>query len=213
MEATTELTNIETIPAANRRRDITKADADSIAKASAKGLSEKAVCLRMGFEPTVWYRWKAENRDYYNTVFEIARENRVESLMAEVETASQGGNDACGRPIRHDWRAADRLLAITDPSRFSQRVSEAPVSQTVSVTILAELSRLVFGEQPAIDISASGDAIAALADAGPGEVINAPSDNVVTPAAIVVSESPANAVIRKPRRKQGDRTMRTYLQG
>jgi hypothetical protein len=87
--------------------------------------------------------WKdrAKNRPKFETLLTRVRAGKIKSLIKEVTRAATGADG-----VRHDWRAADRLLAVTAPERYAQaRDSQAPVSVQVSVTVgrMQELVRLM----------------------------------------------------------------------
>ena len=136
---------------------------------TAKGLNETEACAMLGIRRETWYAWKHDNVSVYSDIFTRIRGNRINNLLGKIELASAGGDDAMGRPVRQDWRAAHTLLAITEPARFAANGGQgqaAPV--TVNVAILPELSQRIYStatppalaaSRPAKALPERGDAI------------------------------------------------------
>jgi hypothetical protein len=124
-----QLVTTETATPEPRRR-IRETDAEEIAKITARGLNESEACALLGIKRETWYAWKGDHADKYSHIFTRIRGNRIDNLLKEVETAAAGDP---ARGIRHDWRAADRLLAISAPDRFSQRQETGTVNNTAIV--------------------------------------------------------------------------------
>ena len=69
-------------------------------------------------------------------LFSRTNAGRMNNLVAEIETAASGGNDRCGRPVRHDWRAAQMLAALHD-DRFKAQRDTATTTNNTAVVMLA----------------------------------------------------------------------------
>ena len=124
-----------------RNRAFTMQDAESIAELTTKGLNESESCARLGLSRDAWFTWKHRNPERASEIITRIRANRLANLLGEIETAAKGDAE---RGIRHDWRAADRLLAISAPERFGKAIESAPTAPVVNVAILDSLSRLVY---------------------------------------------------------------------
>ena len=135
-----------------KTRKILPSDAEAIAELTAQGLNESESCAMLGIKRESWFNWKSINASQYDDIFTRIRGNRIKSLISEVQAAAHGDAD---RGIRHDWRAADRLLAISAPERFAKQ-PETTQQPTVNVLVTSELSRLVYGD--AIDAQVVSDA-------------------------------------------------------
>jgi hypothetical protein len=122
-------------------------DAEAIAQLTAKGLNEAEACAMIGLRRESWYNWKSDHKADFEELFTQVRGNRLKNLLHEIETAAKG--DA-SRNIRHDWRAADRLLAISAPERFAKAPEQAASlgnGWTVIVNSIApELAKRAFAE-------------------------------------------------------------------
>jgi len=127
--------------AKTKGRKITETDAKDIAEMTAKGLNETEACAMLKITRDSWYNWKSRNADRFGEIFTHVRGNRLKNLLSEIETAAKGDAE---RGIRHDWRAADRLLAISAPERFGKAQETAPPAQVVNIAVLDSLSRLVY---------------------------------------------------------------------
>ena len=83
------------------------------------------------------------------------KQDRIDHMLNQVETAATVER-AKAAGIRHDWRAADRLLAVIAPERFSQ-VAQVSQDNRVQVVInessRAKVSAMIEEalKQPAID--------------------------------------------------------------
>jgi len=122
-------------------RAFTIHDAEAIAELTAKGLNESEACSRLQLKKESWFNWKHRNPDKSSELITRIRANRLANLLGEIETAAKGDAE---RGIRHDWRAADRLLAITSPERFGRTQESAPPAPMVNIAVLDSLSRLVY---------------------------------------------------------------------
>jgi len=122
-------------------RAFTIQDAEAIAELTAKGLNESEACSRLQLNKDSWFNWKHRNPDKSGELITRIRANRLANLLSEIETASRGDAE---RGIRHDWRAADRLLAITSPERFGKAQESTQPVPIVNIAVLDSLSRLVY---------------------------------------------------------------------
>jgi hypothetical protein len=122
-------------------RAFTIQDAEAIAELTAKGLNESEACSRLQLKKESWFNWKHRNPDKSGELITRIRANRLANLLGEIETAAKGDAE---RGIRHDWRAADRLLAISAPERFGKSQETAPPAPVVNIAVLDSLSRLVY---------------------------------------------------------------------
>lgn len=127
--------------AKGRNRAFTVQDAESIAELTTKGLNESESCARLGLSRDAWFTWKTRNPDKAGEIITRIRANRLANLLGEIETAAKGDAE---RGIRHDWRAADRLLAISAPERFGKAIETTPHAPVVNIAVLDSLSRLVY---------------------------------------------------------------------
>ena len=133
-------------PGAITRRSarITISDAQAVCKLVARGHSEAgAVALLDKFTLSSWYSWKNRQKNTAKVadILTRTRELRVNTLLSEVERAATGDREA---GVRHDWRAADRLLSITTPDRFSDKqqagTSSAPL---MAEAIMDEITKRI----------------------------------------------------------------------
>ena len=127
-----------------QNRNITPSDADEIARITATGLNESEACAMLGLRREAWFAWKCRNSVKYSDIFTRIRGQRLDNLLKQIDKAATGKDG-----IRHDWRAADRLLAITAPERFSQRAEASQQPATVNVAIISDLAAKIYA-QPAI---------------------------------------------------------------
>ena len=59
----------------------------------------------------------------------------MNNLVAEIETAASGGTDKCGRPVRHDWRAAQMLAGLHDDRFRAQRETTTTTNNTKIIAL------------------------------------------------------------------------------
>jgi ribosomal protein S6E (S10) len=110
-------------------------DADWIANQVARGLSEShAVSLLNKFSANQWFSWKSKGKRAGKIANILTRTiaGRMSNLVSEIELAATGGNDACGRPVRHDHRAAAMLAGLHD-----DRFRNNPQGNTTTNNMLA----------------------------------------------------------------------------
>lgn len=124
-------------------RRITEGDAVEIARITSKGLNESEACAMLGFRRETWFTWKHENAVKYGNIFTRIRGQRIDGLLAQIDKAAEGKDG-----VRHDWRAADRLLAITAPDRFAARANDQSPAPTINVAILPSLAAQVYAPLP-----------------------------------------------------------------
>ena len=99
--------------------------------------------LNRGINVANWYNWKDRNKDKYSEVLTRIRANKLESLLEQVDKAANGRDG-----IRHDWRAAQWMLTVHAPERFSDKSRQAEQPVSVAISIAPELARLAF---PVVD--------------------------------------------------------------
>jgi hypothetical protein len=138
---------------------ITPQIAEAVADMVAMQMTETEAVTLLGINPRAWFLWKdrAKNRPKFEALLTRVRAGKIKSLISEVTRAATGADG-----VRHDWRAADRLLAVTAPERYAQaRDSQAPVSVQVSVTVgrMQELVRLMAEGRvrPSVAIAPAGE--------------------------------------------------------
>ena len=128
-------------PAIKRRsRAIQDEDVQFIADQVARGLTEThAVDLLGKFNYRKWVHYKekpARSRKVADLIKRMMA-GRMSNLVGEIETAASGGTDKCGRPVRHDWRAAQMLAGLHDDRFRSQRDTTSTTTNTTQVVMLA----------------------------------------------------------------------------
>ena len=116
--------NTESVPISaekpkKRRFDAT--EVEFVAKSVARGLTETEAVLILKKEPKSWFLFKQRGGRgaKFAQILERIRGIRIDHCLGEMEKAAAGKDG-----VRHDWRAADRLMQVTAPSRFG------PTSQT-----------------------------------------------------------------------------------
>jgi hypothetical protein len=99
-----------------QRAKITRQDVREIAKLVAKRLTEAEACECLGIRPRSWYGWREshKNQAEYTALLTRVRGEYLRANLAQMEKAAAGKGG-----VRHDWRAADRLNAITAPDRYA----------------------------------------------------------------------------------------------
>ena len=130
-----------------RQRRIGLEDAEFIAKQVARGMLENEAVTKLDrFTPNSWYLWKqrAKNNNRFTQVLLRMKQARIDGLLGEIEKAGQGTNG-----VRHDWRAADRLLSIAD-SRFIQNrdQGQAQAQPMLSEDALGRLVAMYYQAKP-----------------------------------------------------------------
>ena len=112
-------------------RKITMSDVQAIAKMVARGMTETEAAHRMDIQQSLWFNWKnrAKRCDKFNEILARMKSCRIDTLLGEIDKAASGSEG-----VRHDWRAADRLLSIAD-SRFSQ--ANRSDQTTVNVSLVS----------------------------------------------------------------------------
>jgi hypothetical protein len=138
------MTNHDDSRAGRQRRAIDAKTIAEIARLCSRLLTEAESCRRLGVNPATWRNWKSRNRndEKFAALLEEHRAGRLDLLIEAIE------NSAVGKNIRQpDWRAAQFLLAVSDRQRFNPSASLelSAVPAQVNVSVIAELSRLVFG--------------------------------------------------------------------
>jgi hypothetical protein len=133
-----------------KTRKITVSDANDVVSLVIKGLNESESCAKLGIKREAWYNWKDRNRAEHDEILTRLKAERISRLLETVDTATTGGTDAAGRPIRSDWRASQWLLSVASPERFAAK-PEAQGSLgngwTVIVNSIApELAKRAFAE-------------------------------------------------------------------
>jgi hypothetical protein len=108
-------------PPIKRSRRITKADAEAIADLVSDQITESEACHLLKIVPKQWFNWKGlrKNDSEFSALITRIRAAKIKGLISEVRKAATGSNG-----VRHDWRAAQALLAVTAPDRYSQRSGE-----------------------------------------------------------------------------------------
>ena len=139
-------TNKEHSARARPKRRIDGATIAEIAKLCAKQLTESEACRQLGIKPRQWFNWKDKHNraEMFAELLEAFRADRIDQLISRIEKSAEG--EGLKQP---DWRAAQYLLSVVDRKRFSQSApaNEQPtMPPQVNVQVIAELSRLVFGE-------------------------------------------------------------------
>lgn len=122
---------------------LTTTQAEEIYTLTTKGLNESEACAILGIDRQRWFNWKSINKSRCEDIFTRIRGNRLQNLIGQIEAAAEG--DAT-RGIRHDWRAADRLLAISAPERFAKSAESATATpqQALAVEVVSHLVRLAY---------------------------------------------------------------------
>lgn len=117
-----------------RRRKITLETCYEIAQFVAKGLTESEACSLLDIKPETWYDWKCDRRHDPRYAEALTRV-RAEFVRDRLATIKQAENK--------DWRAAQALLAMTLPERFSNNRQTASTVQVavMSNDILAALGK------------------------------------------------------------------------
>ena len=71
--------------------------------------------------------WKEriKNKPEFEVLVTRARAAKIKGCFAQIRKAAEGQDG-----VRHDWRAADRLLAIAGPERYSQSAGQSANVQT-----------------------------------------------------------------------------------
>jgi hypothetical protein len=116
-----------------KKRKITIADIDEMAKLVAKRMTEREAALLLGITPQSWYQFRSRNKSSakFEQSLTRARGAFIAANLREMEKAA-GGKDG----VRHDWRAADRLNQIAAPDRFAPQPPPPPPPPVVpQVTI------------------------------------------------------------------------------
>ena len=114
-----------------RNRRIKPSDVEAIADLCAEQLTESEACYQLGIVPKQWFNFKLKkhNQLEYDSILTRIKGARVKCMLDEIRKAAQGKDG-----VRHDWRAADRLLAVVAPERFSQASQvQAVINQTAIV--------------------------------------------------------------------------------
>lgn len=130
-----------------QNRRITPSDAEQIAELCATGLNESEACAIIGIpRREQWFNWKSIHKSEYEDIFTRIKASRIKNLVGQIDKAANGSDG-----IRHDWRAADRLLAIADP-RFRETKEPTPATPAIALDVLSSLASLVYGQgKPTVD--------------------------------------------------------------
>ncbi len=109
------------IPATTDRKRIARRiswpDAEAIAEMVAYRMTEAEAALQIGIQPKQWYDFKnrAKRLAKFDELVTRIRGGKIASNLAEIKKAATGSGG-----VRHDWRAADRMIAIAAPERYAQ---------------------------------------------------------------------------------------------
>ncbi len=119
-------------------------DCRAIAEHVSRQLTEQEACGVIGLNYDTWKHYKARHLSTIKHLFETARTKRILGSMEHIERAQT-----------KDWRAADRILALTDPSRFGrdQVGQQVATNDALGVLLIGALSK-VYGA-PATVVSTS----------------------------------------------------------
>lgn len=97
-------------------------------------LNETEACKVVGINPLVWHNWKHRNKssEKYDDCLTRLRAKFIAGRVATIKAAET-----------KDWRAADRLLQIVAPERFSPKHEQQPINVAVVAdsTLLAALDK------------------------------------------------------------------------
>jgi hypothetical protein len=99
-----------------RRAQISRKDLREVAKLVARRLTIAEACECLGLRARSFYQWteRHENLAEYEAILTRVRGQYIRANLAQMEKAAGGKGG-----VRHDWRAADRLNAITAPDRYA----------------------------------------------------------------------------------------------
>ena len=133
---------------AKRGRRINLADVQAIAELVAMRLTEKEACIHLGINPESWSQWKIRHNGVtgFETILTRVRTAKLRGLIDGIRQAGFGENGQ-----RADWRALDRLLTITAPERYSERLAALPGPETDALadSLLAKMLSKAYASQPA----------------------------------------------------------------
>ncbi len=112
---------------------IKHSDVKAIARQVARRLSEREACSVIGLPLSTWTAYKAKHPEIVQYWFEQERSSQIIGHLDVIENAQS-----------KDWRAADRLLALKDPTRFGKEQSSAlpATSNAVDALLLNALTRV-----------------------------------------------------------------------
>ena len=154
--------NAELVP--KRRRKLTEQDIEALCRQVARGLTETEACHNQDIDPKHWFVFKQRDKvkQKFDNILSRMKQARIDSLLTEIERAAMGGKTLSGAPVRHDWRAADRLLSVAD-NRFSQAamaVNSITVQSAVTVQLggedqLRKLIESVYSKRKQVTVESS----------------------------------------------------------
>ena len=134
---------VEIAPRARSRR-LSWQDAEQIAEDVAEArLTETEACLRLKIRPESWFQWKSRhgNSARFEHVVARVRAVTIKSNVQAIRNSSQGIG------LKYpDWRAADRLLAIADPSRYGREAGAEQAQTPVNITVMVEALGRVYAK-------------------------------------------------------------------
>lgn len=118
-------------------------DIEAIIALVCKGLNESEACAKMGIDRERYYNWKYIHKSEYDDLFTRLKAEKLNRLVDCVEVATEG--DA-SRGIRADWRAAQWLLSVAAPDRFTKDAGNQQPAQVFSLAVITDLAKRVYGD-------------------------------------------------------------------
>jgi hypothetical protein len=120
----------------SKKRRITLADVEEMAKLMAKRITETGACLIIGIKPETWFTFKSRgnNNSKFSNILARVRESQLKSHLENIESFQV-----------KDWRASHVLLQLKAPERFgaqqgaSQQAITAIISDTAMRSIMDRL--------------------------------------------------------------------------
>jgi hypothetical protein len=124
--------NPDIVGANDQKPRITAQDVEAIALYVARGLNETQAVLKHGlFRVQQWWNWKckAKRTAKFAECVSRLKAQRIDANLREIEKAATGQSG-----VRHDWRAADRMLSIIAPEQFAPKSDVVNNNVAVLVT-------------------------------------------------------------------------------
>ena len=123
----------------SKKRRITLADVEEMAKLMAKRITETGACLIIGIKPETWFSFKSRgnnNSKFINSLARV-RESQLKSHLENIEQFQV-----------KDWRASHALLQLKAPERFGaqQGASQQPVVAIISDAQLKAIADRIYGQ-------------------------------------------------------------------
>ena len=124
----------------SKKRRITLADVEEMAKLMAKRITETGACLIIGIKPETWFTFKSRgnNNSKFSNILARVRESQLKSHLENIEAFQ----------IK-DWRASHALLQLKAPERFGaqQGASGQPITAIISDQAMRSIMDRLYPKQ------------------------------------------------------------------